>query len=132
MSFVRENGQEICSTFLNYKGGSGIRIIPRELVAPLGYRPADEDRPRGCDTSILTNLRRHHGDHLKVKHFDTPPYWIVDWKTEGEQLNSYVAVTAIRRSQVEGDPFTVLADYYPAEALEEMEQHYFGVREAVA
>src|SRR5262249_54289181 len=79
MSFVRENGKEICATSLDYEGGAGIRIIPRQLVEPLGYRPADEDRERGCDTSILTNLRRHHGDHFEVKHFDAPAYWIVDW-----------------------------------------------------
>jgi hypothetical protein len=126
-SFVSEDGKEICATHLNYEGGAGIRIIPRELVAPLGYRPADEDRRRGCDTSILTNLRRHHGDRLKVKHYDTSPYWIVDWKTHGTQLNPYENVTAFRRSEVRGDPFKELAGFYPDDALEEMEQLYLGV-----
>ena len=65
MSFVREDGQEMVSTFLNYEGGAGIRIIPAELVQPLGYRAAEEDRKRGCDTSILRNLRAHHGDLLR-------------------------------------------------------------------
>jgi hypothetical protein len=130
MSFVRETGKEICSTFLNYEGGSGIRIIPRELVAKLDYRPADEDRERGCDTSILRNLRRAHGDSLKVKHWHLHERQIIDWKTRGEQLNSYQQVTALRKSRVDGDPFQVLAEHYPAEALEEMEQHYFGVKAA--
>ncbi len=120
--FVKESGTEICPTFLNFEGGCGIRIIPRELVAPLDYRPCDEDRGRGCDTSILVNLRSHHGDRLKVKHFDAPAHWIVDWKTKGEQLNPYRNVTFWHRS--EGDPFAVLADHYPAEALEEMQAYY--------
>lgn len=132
MSFVRENGSEICTTHLAYEGGAGIRIIPRELVEPLGYRPADEDRQRGCDTSILTNLRRHHGESMSVRHYDTSPYWIVDWKTHGTQLNPYEQVTALRRSEVRGNPFEELVGFYPDEALEEMEQLYFGAKEAVA
>lgn len=132
MSFVRENGKEICATYLDYEGGAGIRIIPRELVAPLGYRPADEDRERGCDTSILTNLRKHHGDHFRVRHFDASPYWIIDWKSPGSQLNSYEQVTALRKSYVRGDPFKELAGFYSDEALEEMEQHYLGVKAAIA
>ncbi len=128
--FVNESGTEICPTLLRWSGGAGIRIIPRELVAPLGYRPCDEDRPRGCDMSMLVNMRRHHGDRLKVKYMDAPAHYIVDWKTPGAQLNHYRSVTYLHQSQ--GDPFTVLADHYPAEALEEMGQHYFGVKAAVA
>ncbi len=127
MSFVREDGREISATFLDYEGGSGIRIIPRELVAALGYRPADEDRERGCDTSILVNLRRAHGDNLRVKHFHLNERQIVDWKTRGEQLNSYDAVTVMRRSEHDPNPFEELGQFYPAEALEEMRLYYFGV-----
>jgi hypothetical protein len=53
MSFVREDGREMTAKFLNYPGGCGIRVYPREVMERLGYRPADEDRARGCDTSIL-------------------------------------------------------------------------------
>ncbi len=126
MSFVREDGLEIASTFLDYEGGSGIRIIPRELLEPLGYRPADEDRPRGCDTSILRNLRVYHGDGLKVRHWHMNERQIVDWKSPDEQLNEYRAVTAMRHSDKDHDPFTVLARHYPAEALDEM-RDYYGV-----
>ncbi len=127
MSFVREDGREISSTFLDYEGGSGIRIIPRELVAALGYRPADEDRERGCDTSILVNLRHAHGSNLRVKHFHLNERQIVDWKTRGEQLNPYETVTTMRHSEHDPNPFEELAQFYPAEALEEMKLYYFGV-----
>ena len=128
MSFVSEDGTEISTTFLDYEGGSGIRIIPRELVAPLGYRPADEDRPRGCDTSILRNLKAHHGARMKVKHFHMHPRQIVDWKSPEAQLNSYRDVTAVRRSEAADDPFAVLGEFYPAEALDEMQAHYMGAK----
>ncbi len=127
MSFVREDGREISSTFLDYEGGSGIRIIPRELVAALGYRPADEDRERGCDTSILVNLRHAHGSNLRVKHFHLNERQIVDWKTSGEQLNPYETVTTMRHSEHDPNPFEELAQFYPAEALEEMKLYYFGI-----
>lgn len=130
MSFVREDGREICSAFLDYEGGAGVRIIPRELVTPLGYRPADEDRPRGCDTSILRNLRHYHGDSMKVKHWHLNDRQIVDWKTAGEQLNGYQAVTSMRQLATHPDPFQELSAYYPVEALEEMDAYYQAARSA--
>ncbi len=124
MSFVREDGQEIAATYLDYEGGAGIRVIPRELVAPLGYRPADEDRERGCDTSILRNLKRFHGERMTVKHFHLNERQIVDWKTAGEQINAYQTVTKRHHSKLEPDPFAELAELYPEEALKEMRSHY--------
>ena len=129
MSFVREDGRVIRTTYLGYEGGSGVRIIPRQLVAPLGYRPASEDRERGCDSSIMRNIRAYHGDTLKIRHFDTSPYWIVDWKSEC-QLNSYELVPGVLRAQEMGDPFEELVGFYPPEALEEMGRVYFGAKAA--
>jgi hypothetical protein len=124
MSFVREDGKQIASTYLKYRGGSGIRIIPRQLLEPLEYRPADADRKRGCDTSILVNLDRHWGDQLHVQHWHRHERQIVDWKTPGEQINSYQNVVSIHGSRFASDPFSELADFYPAEALEEMRGYY--------
>lgn len=122
MSFVREDGRELVRSKVAYRGGCGIRIYPRQLFAPLGYRPADEDRERGCDTSILTNLTiAHH--HLEIDHRVTDPHQIVDWKTAGTQLNSYHEVSFRFRGET-GDPYTDLADVFDLEALEEMEAHY--------
>jgi hypothetical protein len=123
MSFVREDGREIVSPKIGYAGGSGIRIIPRQLLEPLDYRPADEDRMRGVDTSILSNLNRVHPG-LEVRHWHMHTRQIVDWKTPGIQLNSYKEVTAIHGADSPEDPFEALADFYPAEALEEMRAYY--------
>lgn len=124
ISIVREDGREISASYLDHPGGWGIRIIPRGLVAPLGYRPADEDRKDGCDTSILHNLQRHHGDRMKVKHWHLHDRQIVDWKSPDAQLHSYRDVTAFRQAATDDDPFSALAEFYPGEALDEMQQHY--------
>jgi len=129
ISLVSEDGSEISSTFWASEGGCGIRIIPRQLLEPLGYRPCDEDRRDGCDTSILFNLKRVHGDRMRVKHMHLHSRQIVDWKSPGAQLHSYRDVTSIRRSEAVCDPFAVLEGFYPAEALEKMRAHYGVSRE---
>jgi hypothetical protein len=131
MSFVREDGREMMTAHLNYPGGAGIRIFPRALMAELGYRPGDEDRSRGCDTSILTNLQRHLGHRMRIEHRHLHDRQIVDWKSRGEQLNGYLEIGRLRRGADYVDPWAELAEHYPAEALEEMRAHY-GVAEAVA
>jgi hypothetical protein len=123
MSFVREDGREMTARFLNYPGGCGIRIYPRQVMESIHYRPADEDRKRACDTSILTNLRGTLGDQLRIVHADTDPRQIVDWKTHGEQLNPYATLGRHQRVGT-SDPFDDLAGFYPDEALDEMRAHY--------
>lgn len=125
MCFVREDGRELSTSRVEYLGGCGIRIYPRAVMAALRFRPADEDRERGCDTSILTNLRRAHGDALRVRHATSAPVQIVDWKSAGANLNGYDRVGQWR--QAVADPWEELAGTYPAEALAEMRSHY-GIR----
>lgn len=132
ISFVREDGAEINTTYLDNLGGAGIRIYPRELLAPLNYRPADEDRERGCDTSILVNLQLEWGDRLRIEHRHLHDYQLVDFKTDGEQLNSYEEIGRRRRRAIGGDPFIQLAGFYPDVALEEMRLHYASTRQLVA
>jgi hypothetical protein len=124
MSFVREDGQAMITANINYKGGAGIRIIPRALLEPLQFRPADEDRKRACDTSILSNLLLYHGGRLHVEHRHLHDRQIVDWKTSEEQINSFEVVEQQWRDQDHVHPFTELANIYPVEALEEMSDYY--------
>lgn len=124
ISFVNEDGSEMAKTFLSYLGGCGMRIYPRQLLEPLGFRPAEEDRYRGCDTSILTNVRLAD-PAVSVMHVAIDPRQIVDWKTPGEQLNQYGQVARRHFAHSEmADPFSDLAGVFPDEALEEMEAHY--------
>lgn len=130
LSFVREDGLEITESVVDYTGGCGIRIYPRQLMAKVGYRPADEDRTRACDTSILVNLRRAVPG-LRIFHADSDHRQIVDWKSPAEQINGYAQVIQYARSK-STDPFDVLADVFPAEALDEMAAHYGHDRQLVA
>ena len=123
LAVVREDGREIATRQLPNPGGSGIRIYPRELMEPLGFRPADEDRKRACDTSILTNLQRHWTGRMRIMHHHVHDYQIVDWKSPTEQLNSYETLGVYRAASV-ADPFDALTGVYPAAALEEMAALY--------
>jgi hypothetical protein len=123
LSFVRPDGEEITATCVDYVGGCGIRIYPRQVVADLGYRPADEDRYRACDTSILTNVRRAYPE-VKIEHREIDPRQIVDWKSADQQVTSYESIFARHRGQRQTDPFAVLADVFPEDALAEMASHY--------
>jgi hypothetical protein len=122
ISFVREDGREMSTAVLTNDGGSGIRIYSRAIMRYLAYRPADEDRPRGCDTSILVNLRR--ACTFKIEHRRLDPRQIVDWKSPGQQLNAYEMIRSRWRMRSPVDPFEALAGVYPDEALEEMAAHY--------
>lgn len=128
MSFVREDGLEMTGRFIDSLGGVGIRVYPAQVMERCGYRPADEDRKRGCDTSILTNIVRTYEQGmprrtLRVVHERIDPRQLVDWKSPGIQLNAY---KDLRRHRTLGrsDPFVELVDVFPAEALAEMAAHY--------
>jgi hypothetical protein len=122
VAFVREDARELSTKHLDYLGGCGIRVYPREVMATVGYRPADEDRERACDTSILNNLRKAN-PRLKVEHREIDPRQIVDWKSPGEQLNPYVSLRR-HRGERRPSPFQELAGFYPPDALAEMRAHY--------
>lgn len=127
ISFVREDGLELTARRLDYDGGAGIRIYPRPVLAALDFRPADEDRVRGCDTSILVNLKR--AVPFRLEHRGIDARQIVDWKSPETQRNPYAEVAGRWRGSPPVDPFEALAGVFPDEALEEMAAHYGRDRE---
>lgn len=131
--FVDETGSEIVSRHIDYPAGVGIRVYSRQLMRRCGYRPADEDRKRGCDTSILVNLTHTFaGTGPRIEYGDLHQFQIVDWKSPDQQLNGYRDVVGrFRRGTPAADPFETLANVFPAESLEAMRAVYAG-RTAVA
>jgi len=123
MSFVREDGRELTTRHILYDGGCGIRIYPRMVMQSVGFRPADEDRRRGCDTSILVNLRKA-GALRRIEHRTLDALQIVDWKSRDDQVTSYREIAGRHRAGLNADPFNALAGRYPDEALDEMRDHY--------
>lgn len=122
MAFVREDGLELSRSYVDYEGGCGIRIYPRRLMQALGFRPADEDRERGCDTSILVNVKRTV-KQTEVAHRDVHDLQIVDFKSADVQLNGYSDLLRWRRARVP-DPWLELREVFPAEAVDAMRAHY--------
>jgi len=123
-SIVREDGARISALNIWYEGGDGVRIFPRSLLEMVRFRPAENDRNRAIDTSIMQRLQRFHlGELPPRRYFDANPYQIVDWKTPGDQLNTYHACVAYR-SERERDTWETLTDRYPREALDEMKAVY--------
>jgi hypothetical protein len=72
-AFVSEDGRRIVSRVIDYTGGVGIRVYPRQLLQPLRFRPADEHRERGCDTSIWVNVKRANSIEPRVVYGDRHP-----------------------------------------------------------
>jgi len=136
-AFVSEDGRQIVSRVLDYEGGVGIRVYPRAMLEHLRFRPADEDRKRACDTSILANVKRELRalsiPPPQVVYGDLHPFQIVDWKSASEQLNSFSDITIRhRRGTPPVDPFDELAKSFPKAALREMRAHYARARDLVA
>ncbi len=123
MCFVREDGREMTARHLNYPGGCGIRIYPRQVMSNVGYRPADEDRERACDTSILYNLQRANPT-LRVINTMPDAWKLVDWKSAGQQVTPYDEINGRHQALWAGDPFEELAGRYPNDALDAMMSHY--------
>jgi hypothetical protein len=129
LAVVREDGQELSVKDVTYTGGTGIRIWPARILRELGYRPCDEDRTRGCDTSILYNLQR--ALRFTIEHRYLHDYAIVDWKSPGAQLNTYESLGRFHAS-TQADPYSVLEEFYPAGALADMRGLYASRMEMVA
>jgi hypothetical protein len=133
LAVVDETRTRLSRLRVGYKGGCGVRILSRRLLAAAGYRPAAEDRYRAVDTSALEGLKyASRGQFPRTVDLDVHPLQIVDWKSSGEQLNSYSMLTGFRRGPEVEDPFEALSGVYPVAALDEMREVGCGEFSAVA
>lgn len=123
-AMVREDGQRIAPLHITYDYGHGVRIIPSELLAKVGFRPAEDDRLRAIDTSVIFELTRAHGRRPHLSYLDLHPFQMVDWKSPTDQLNSYESCQKYRDGDELADPLERLADFYPAAALTEIAAVY--------
>ncbi len=119
IAIVNEDQTALARLRVSKPIGCGVRIIPASLIAAAGYRPAEEDYSRMIDASTQHGITSALGRRQPRQVFlDVHPLQIVDWKTHGEQLNSY-SMLAGRRG-AECDVWSTLAEFYPSESLEEM------------
>lgn len=128
-AFVSEDGRRIVSREIDYQGGVGIRVYPRQLLETLGFRPADESRERGCDTAIWVSVKNSQTKTPRIIYGDRHPWQIVDWKSPDKQLNRFSQITErFHRGDQPADPFATLDGVYPADLLAEMAAHYERLR----
>lgn len=120
-AFVREDGKRLARLNITYEAGIGIRIIPVSALRRLGCRPAEEDRARAIDTSVLVRLTA--AIPMRLEYHDLHPLQIVDWKSD-TQLNSYRDCLRFLDGKESRRPFDDLAGTYPADALAEMRAVY--------
>ncbi len=120
ITVVNEDRSALTEMKIAYPTGAGIRIIPAALIARAGYRPAQEEARRAVDASTQYGITdAQNGRAPKTLYLDVHPAQIVDWKSYGQQLNSYAALRDSRRG-MESDVWATLEPHYPAEALDEM------------
>lgn len=116
---VREDARRIARLRIPYDGGDGVRIWPTSLFKRLGYRPAQEDRDRAIDTSVLVNVTRALGRQPRIVYHDLHALQILDFKSE-TQLNSYRDCLTYLQGEESHTPFADIAPHFPSEAIEEM------------
>jgi len=121
-AFVCEDGTKLIEANVSYRGGIGVRVYRRDSLEAVGFRPADEDRARGCDTSILVNVQKHNP---RLKWYDrfVHPCQVVDFKSPGEQLNDWDAVSVWGIAEPR-DPWETLLELYPDESVFAMRELY--------
>ncbi len=127
---VREDGRMLMRLNVRYEDrggpafGDGVRMIPRQLLQLVGYRPAEEDRARAIDTSVWRRLCDALGRRVTVSFTEVHPFQIVDFKTSGAQLNEYRGLLGFRDGPEDLEPWETLSRFYPDEAVSEIRQVY--------
>lgn len=124
---VDEDGAFLSRLWIEYPGridfGDGVRMIPTGLLEPLGFRPAEEDRPRAIDTSVFQRVAAMLGRQPRVSFTEVHPLQIVDFKSERRNLNSFYGCKRFAAGP-SIEPWAALEEFYPAAALEEMRGVY--------
>lgn len=132
ISLVHESGERMAPLRIGYEGGDGIRIIPTALLECVNFRPAVEDRNRAIDTSMRERMKQV-GVRPVFEYLDLHQLQIVGFQSEEQQLNDYRSLRGMFRAGIEDlEPFKALADYYPAEAIAEMQSLFARRRGMVA
>lgn len=122
MAVVNEERTELTKLNVRHKTAAGPKIIPAAFIAATGYRPSEEDRRRAIDCSTIEGIKAALGVWPPMVGLDVHGLQIVDWKSHGEQLNSYAMLCGHRHADRAGDLWAELAEFYPSEAIEEMRE----------
>lgn len=122
--------------------GNAPWILPRELLARVGFRPAKDHRMSGIDGTIRQRVcarpvgsfrsarERREADRarfdVRFLHEQGDELRMVDFKGSREQITSYALAVGRNRwiAYEERPPWPALATRYPADLVERMEKFY--------
>lgn len=122
---IAPDGREAVTITVRYAGGDGVRMIPRELLERLGFRPYLDNRSRALDGGMFDRLTRSRVA-FEWAYNDLHPWQIVDFKS-GENITDYDKFPSCEHApQLVSNPFAALAEHYPA-ALVEQARSLYGV-----
>jgi hypothetical protein len=131
-TLVHESGEKAGALNVAYDGGDGVRTWPRELLEPLRFRPAAEDRERAIDTSIRERMKLNGAKPAYVYH-DLHPLQIVSFQSEDVQLNGYDELRSVFANGPERiDHWEALSEVYPEQAIEDVREVFARRRGLVA
>lgn len=121
-STVSEDGTRLAYLHIDYAGGDGIRIIPRKMLEPSRFRPADDRKERAIDTSVwLTMNRTAPGYEFE---YARDPLSIVQFQSHAPQLNTYQALVDRFGQGEPQEPWSVLRTRYPSRFVEAAKAMY--------
>lgn len=94
-------------------GGAGPYVFHRSVLKRVGFRPAAPGLMRRVDSSTLKGL-----GPLPFRPFHRHPYQYVGFRVE-PYITSYESLMRLWGVREHGDPWGILAKYYPAELVEQ-------------
>lgn len=119
------DGENIASVPASPSPGKVPWTLSRELLRPLGFRPAPDDAERMLDSALLDAINTvAHQDSVFEFHADDDPLRVVEFRNGpwDEQMTPWdVFVPA---GFARPNPFDVLATRYPADLCERMKEFY--------
>lgn len=119
IAFVSPDGRFIASMERSPVKGAVPWTLSRELLAPVGFRPADDELMENLDSSIMAGFPVSRAEAFEY-HAEDDPLRCVDFKSRTEQLTPW----RVHASRPRPNPWEVLATRYPADLVERMEEHY--------
>lgn len=121
-AIVDERGAELACTWIDHVGLAGPLTIPRYLLGLRSFRPAHDHKLRGINGSVLNGIARRRRPRWLVN--DADEFQLVGFKSPEVQMHTW---SVLQREYGQGptrEPWTALADLYPADLVESAASTY--------
>lgn len=121
---VSPDGDRLAFMRVPYRGGDGVRMLPRFVLERARFRPAIDERDRAIDGSMSDRLAQRPGVQLRYAYRDLHPLQIVDFKSHGRgQRTSFDACLEFATGE-HIDVWERIGAIYPAPFVDEIRACY--------